>query len=229
MARATAAAGFAVKIFVEKHQITPVRVVRVFPNVPMTRADAILVRQKDASQSKRQLTRDFLERHHVSGAGRTLNFERFTIKQVVTFERLDDQEISREPNWTAPVRVTAKEIAIPFARNVIDPEFFVTRAEDIRLLAMDTRDRPNSVRGQEFVFIQHVSKRATQSIASWDRQHPVSGEGANLAICDERRQVLAVVEEPFHALLEARELADLRGLEVLDRDKRQQPYARPCP
>ena len=65
MARAAAAAGFAVKVFVEKHQITPVRVVRVFPKVPMTRAGAILVRQKDASQSTRQLTRDFLERHHV--------------------------------------------------------------------------------------------------------------------------------------------------------------------
>ena len=60
-----------------------------------------------------------------------------------------------------------------------------------------------------------------QSIASWERQHPVSGEGANLAIRDERRQVLAIIEEPFHALLEAWELVDLRGLEVLDRDKRQ--------
>src|SRR4029453_3415041 len=104
MAPAAAAAGFAVKVFVEKYQITPVRVVRVFPSVPMTRAGAILVRQKYASQSTPQLPRHFLERHHVSGTGRALNFERFTIKQVITFERFDDQEISREPNWTAPVR-----------------------------------------------------------------------------------------------------------------------------
>ena len=137
MARAAAAAGFAVKVFVEKHQITPVRVVRVFPNVPMTRAGAILVRQKDASQSTRQLARDFLERHHVSGTGRALNFERFTIKQVITFERFDDQEIDREPNWTAPVRVAAEQLAVPFARNVIDPKLFVAGAKDIRLLAMD--------------------------------------------------------------------------------------------
>src|SRR5262249_38162498 len=44
MARAAAAAGFTVKVFVEKHQITPMRIVRVFPNVSMTRAGAILVR-----------------------------------------------------------------------------------------------------------------------------------------------------------------------------------------
>src|SRR5262245_21799985 len=137
MARAAAAAGFTVKVFVEKHQITPMRVVRVFPNVPMTRAGAILVRQKDASQSTRQLTGDFLERHHVRGTGRAFDLERFAIKQVITFQRFDDQEVSREPNWTAPVRVAAKQVAIPFARNIIDLKLFVARSKDIRLLVMD--------------------------------------------------------------------------------------------
>src|SRR5437762_7276618 len=136
MACAAATAGFTVEVFMEKHQIPPVRIGRVLGDLAMTWPRAVFVRQKDACQSARKLTCDLLERHHVSGAGWTLNFERFTIKQVVTFERFDEQEISREPNRTAPVRVAAKHVAVPFARNVIDPKLFVARAKDIRLLAM---------------------------------------------------------------------------------------------
>src|SRR4029077_16343867 len=85
-----AATGFAVEIFVKQDEIAPVWVVRVFRGITMTWAGSVLVRQKDASQSARKLTRDLLEGHHVSRAGRALNLERFTIKQVVTFERFDD-------------------------------------------------------------------------------------------------------------------------------------------
>src|SRR5262249_25749976 len=137
MTCAAAATGFAVEIFVKQYEITPMWVVRVLRGITMTWARSVLVRQKDASQSACKLTRDLLERHHISRASGALNFERLTIKQVVTFERFDDQEISREPNWTAPVRVAAKQIAVPLAWNVIDPKLFVPRAKDIRLFAMD--------------------------------------------------------------------------------------------
>src|SRR5438876_6455646 len=98
MAGAAAAAGFAVEIFVEKNEIAPVRIVRVFPNLAMTRARALLVRQKDAPKPACQFTRYLLECRHVSGTGRALDFERFAIKQVITFERCDDQKVDREPN-----------------------------------------------------------------------------------------------------------------------------------
>src|SRR5262249_25550227 len=137
MTSAAAATGFAVEIFVKQNEIAPVWIIRVLRGITMTWARSFLVRQKDASQSARKFTRDLLQRHHVSRARRALNFERFTIKEVVTFERFDDQEISWEPNWTAPVRIPAKQIAIPFARNVVDPKLFVAGTKDIRLLVMD--------------------------------------------------------------------------------------------
>src|SRR5947199_10440746 len=105
MARAASAAGFAVEIFVEKYQIAPMRVVCVFRNLPMTRAGAVFVRQEDASQSARQFTRYFLKRGHVSGTSRTLHFERFAVEQVIALKCFDDEEIDREPNWAAPVRI----------------------------------------------------------------------------------------------------------------------------
>src|SRR5438128_10050493 len=146
MAGAAAAAGFAVEIFVEKNEIAPVRIVRVFPNLAMTRARAILVRQKDAPQPACQLARYFLKCRHVSGTGRALHFERFAIKQVITFERFDDQKVDREPNRAAPVRVATEEITVSLARNVIDPVFFVAYAEDVRFVTMDARDGAQSIR-----------------------------------------------------------------------------------
>ena len=103
MTRAAAATGFAVEIFVKQYEITPIWVVRVLRGITMTWARAVLVRQKDASHATGKLMRNFLERHHVSRARRALNFERFAKKEVVTFQRFDDQEINWEPNWAAPV------------------------------------------------------------------------------------------------------------------------------
>ena len=57
MTGAAATAGFAVEIFVKQHEIAPVWVIRVLRNLAVTRAHAILVRQKDTSQPSGKLTR----------------------------------------------------------------------------------------------------------------------------------------------------------------------------
>ena len=103
MTRTAAATGFAVEIFVKQHEIAPVRIICVPRHIAMTWARAFLVRQKDTSQPTGKFTRYFLERHHVSGPGRAFDFERVAIKEVITFERFDDQEIDREPDRPAPV------------------------------------------------------------------------------------------------------------------------------
>src|SRR5262245_20012565 len=157
MTRPAAATRFAVEVFVKQHEIAPVRIIRVLGNVAVTRARAVLVRQKDVSQPTRKLTGHLLERGHVSGPSRALDLERFTIEQMITFERFDDQKVDREPNGTAPVRVAAEEITVSFARNIIDPKLFVARAKDVRLLAMHARYRTKSVGREKFVFVQHVA------------------------------------------------------------------------
>src|SRR5204862_7385645 len=113
-------------------EVAPVRIISVLPDLPMTWAGSVLVRQKDTPQSTRKLTRDLLERHHVSGTGRAFDFERVAIKEVITFESFDDQEIDRKPDGTEPVRVAAEKVAVPLTWNVIDPVFFVACAEDVR-------------------------------------------------------------------------------------------------
>jgi hypothetical protein len=137
MARAAAAAGFSVEILVKKHEVAPMRIVHVFRDLAVARARPILVGQKDAPQPARQFPRYFLKRSHISGTRRALDFERLTVKEVITFERFDDQEIDREPNWAAPVRVAAEKITVSLARNVIDSVFFAAHVEDVRLVPMN--------------------------------------------------------------------------------------------
>ena len=145
MTGAAATAGFAVEILVKQHEIAPVRIIRVPRHIAMTWACAILVRQKDTPQPAGKFARYFLKRHHVSGPGRAFDFERVAIKEVITFERFDDQEIDREPDRTAPVRVAAEKVAVPLTRNVIDPVFFVACAEDVRFFAVNPGNRAKSV------------------------------------------------------------------------------------
>jgi hypothetical protein len=84
MARPQTAAGFTVEVFVEQNQVAPMRVRRVFLYAAVTRAFAMLVRQKDARQPARKLVGDFLQRHHISGAHRALDLESFAKEKVVT-------------------------------------------------------------------------------------------------------------------------------------------------
>src|SRR5207247_5945582 len=110
MTRAAAAAGFAVEIFIEKNEITPVRIGRIFRDLAVTRADTAFVRQKDARETPRKFLRNFLQGEHLSGTHRAFHFETFTKEKVITLERFDNEEVDREPNRAAPVRVATEKI-----------------------------------------------------------------------------------------------------------------------
>ena len=109
-------------------------------------------------QPARKFTRDLLERHHVSRTGRAFDLERFAVKEVITLERFDDEKIDREPNRSAPVRVAAEKIAGSLTRDIVDAMFFVARAEDVGLLAMDARNGAQAMRREKFVFVEHVAQ-----------------------------------------------------------------------
>ena len=145
MARAEPAAGVAVEVFVEQNQIAPMRIGCVFLLPAVAGARPILVRQKNARESARDFLRHLLQVHHVARAGRAFDLEVVAVEVVVAFERLDDQIIDREPDRTAPIRVTAEEIARSFARHVIDSMLFIARVEDVRT-DRDESARPSAGR-----------------------------------------------------------------------------------
>lgn len=103
MAGPKAAAGFAVKIFVEQNQVAPMGVSGVFFDLAVAGPGPILVRQKGARQSAGNLLGHLLQVHHVSGSGRAFDLEAVTIEMVITLECFDDQVIDREPDRATPI------------------------------------------------------------------------------------------------------------------------------
>ena len=193
MACAKTAAGFAVEVFVEQNEITPVRVGAVFVNFSVTRALASFIRQKDAREPARKLLRDFLECEHFSRTYWTLYFQLIAIEMVVAFERFDEQVIDRKPDRAAPVRVAAEKVAGAFAGHVIHAMFLVPRSEDVGFVAMDARDRAQSVGREKFVFIEHVAQQAHEPVVGRRSKHPVAEMRARFAVGDRRLEVFAVV------------------------------------
>src|SRR5205814_1294344 len=189
----------------------------------VTRAYTAFVRQEDARETPRKFLRNFFQGQHLPGADWAFHFETFTKEKVITLERFDDEEVDREPDRAAPIRVATEKITRSLARNIIDTVFLVADTKDVRVIVMGTRDRAQSVRRKEFVFVEHVAQRAAQPFARWDREHPVAGGRAHFAIGDKGGEILTVIEKPIHPLLESGQFVNLCGLEIFHRDQRQQP------
>jgi len=109
MAGAAAAAGVAMKIFVEWYQIAPVRIVVEELVGTEDRALAILVPQKEQCQAACQIVRNLRESHQVAGTGRALDLERVAVILMILAEREKNQMIYRHPDGAAPVGIAAKE------------------------------------------------------------------------------------------------------------------------
>src|SRR5271165_3097862 len=103
------AAGVAVKIFVEERMVAEVRIVAEQWCGAERRTVALLVGKEEPGEPERQLGRNLRQVHIDTGPGRTLDLEIGAVIAVKAAQRLDQQEIDRHPDWTAPVRIAAEQ------------------------------------------------------------------------------------------------------------------------
>src|SRR2546425_7609831 len=101
MAGSDSGARVTVKVLVKEHQVAPVRVGLELFEVAENWPVAVLVAQKGAGQPTRQFSCHLPQRHHLPRPGGALDFE--VLSQIVMelLQRLDQQEIYREPNRSA--------------------------------------------------------------------------------------------------------------------------------
>src|SRR5215218_5155380 len=83
VAGAASAAGVAVEVFMEEHELAPVRVVVEEHVAAVHCPRAIGLSHKDSREAARKLNGDLLERHHVSRACGTLHLKGVAVVQVV--------------------------------------------------------------------------------------------------------------------------------------------------
>src|SRR5262249_24229114 len=75
MAGTYAGSVVAVKVFVEKYQITPVGIVLKFRGAAENRPPPTLVTKEDVGKPPRDISRHLPQRHHFSGAGRAFDLK----------------------------------------------------------------------------------------------------------------------------------------------------------
>src|SRR5437867_3234924 len=89
MARPDTSASIGVKVLVEEHEVTPVRVGAVAVVAVVNRAPPARIRQERARETGGDLARDLLQVHHPPRACRALDAKRVGVELVVALERLD--------------------------------------------------------------------------------------------------------------------------------------------
>src|SRR5262245_3234480 len=89
VAGADAAAGVAVEVLVEQHEIAPVRIRRVARVVPVAGPPALRVGQEQRRQPARDLVRRLAQVELAARPGRDLDLEVVAVEVVEALERLD--------------------------------------------------------------------------------------------------------------------------------------------
>src|SRR6266545_5588011 len=107
--RADAGAVVAMEVFVEEDQVPPVRIGLEHLEAAVHRAPAVRTDEEDAGEAPRQVGRHVPEGHRLPGARGHLDLQLAAEEVVEALQRLDDEEVHREPDGPPPVRVAAEE------------------------------------------------------------------------------------------------------------------------
>src|SRR6516165_3115176 len=145
MARADAGSVVAVKVLVEVQQVAPVRIALKLFGSPEYRPAIAGVAQKYARQPLRQFVGGFVEREETARPVWTFNFEVVSVVVMEFLERLDNQIIDGEPDWSAPIGVSAEQAGMRLCGLVRDPELPSVVAKHVRADQVIAREGSYSV------------------------------------------------------------------------------------
>ena len=138
------------------------------------RPAAISATLEHGRQAPRQLLRHLEERHVLTRSGRALHLVVVAIERVQVDQRPDDQDVDRHPDRAAPVGVAAEHAGVRLGGQVLDREVLVGDPEPERVVQVIARERPDPVRAQELLFVEHVAQHARQLFLVQDRQQPAA-------------------------------------------------------
>ena len=170
VARADAAAGVAVEIFVEKHVVLEVRIGGKLGMILQRGALSVGAFEEEAREAAGEFVGDFGDGFELAAAGGAFDFEFVAIVVMEFLERLDEEVIHRHPDGAAPVGVAAEEAVARFSGPVGN---FVRRAtgmEALRLVLVDFREGAHAEVGQELRLVEHPTQEAFHAMAAQERE-----------------------------------------------------------
>ena len=151
--RSTAAAGLAVEVLVEQHEIAPGGILGEAPVAPVAGAPAGRIGQEEArrgaARSPRRPARGSCVLPEPVGHS---TCERVAVEVVVALQRLDQQVVDGEPDRPAPVRVAAEQAGVGLARECSPRWSSCPRARRRTGRSRYTRDRERIPNGERNSF-----------------------------------------------------------------------------
>src|SRR4029077_1219969 len=131
--------------------------------------------EENPRHASRQLGSHFPQRHHLPRTSRAFDLKGIAQVMMELLKRFDEQKVHGEPDRPSPIGIAAEESGRGFARLVVHSILHAVGAENIWLLMVDPRNRPDAVRREEFPLIEHHSQYLAQLFAVDDReQSPIS-------------------------------------------------------
>src|SRR5579859_6493488 len=124
----------AVKVLIEQHMVAPVRIALEQFHVAEYRSAAVGVPKEKPSQSGGEVVGNATERAQPSRASRRFDQELVTVILVEFAQRLDQQEIDREPDRAAPVGIATEERGAGLARFVTDFVDLALELQSVRIV-----------------------------------------------------------------------------------------------
>src|SRR5690349_10608724 len=197
----------AVEVFKVGQTVTPVRIVLQLLSFPVEWPPALIISEKEPSQSALKLQTNLPQVQTLAGAGWAFD-QKFIPEKVMEFlERLDQEEVDREPNGASPVRVAAEEPALRLSRLIVDSILIPIEPQRVGMIAMVAGERPDAIRRQKFRLVQHEAQHRSQTVPVDQRQEsPDAGSRC------ERLNIISklwqIVDEILHPPFEARQRVD---------------------
>ena len=126
---------------------------------------------------------------------------------MVDAQHLDEQEVDREPDGAAPVRVAAEEAARGLRGLVVEARRHAVDRDVERVRLVIARERAQAVVREELRRVEHRREQPAQALLVDDREHPPAGVLRRLHVLDDLERLTPVRREPVDA---ARELGEAR-------------------
>lgn len=118
----------------KEDEVTPVGIARESGILSETGTPAVRGRCKKTCEPKGEFIGHLLEIEQASRSPGTLDSQHVAVKEVVAFQRFDQEIIDREPDGATPVRVPAEEAARRFTRDIVDAMRLAADLKDVGMI-----------------------------------------------------------------------------------------------
>src|SRR3954449_1030120 len=163
----------AVEVLVERDVVAPSRVVLQLGDPSVAGAAAVVPPHEERDETLPQVLGTRAQRHRPTAAGRVLGLELAAERPRVSLEVAQQQEVDRHPHRSSPVRVAAEHPGVRLPGLVVDGDLPAGELERDGILLVELRQRPEPVRRQELVLVEH----ARQHAATRPRRHDTDRDG----------------------------------------------------